>query len=224
MEGDWVVAAASIIAAIVGAIIGAFGLWFVENRRRNRSLVRFVTSTPEDLGVPLRSLGHFQITFSGITAKELITAGVTVENTGNVVLRDLSFDIRFPQVRSYAFAKTIAEDEKLQKAVVGQFDSDGNKSITISLPFLNPKERFRVITFFDGPPVPCIISCRMEGVTPQTVSTEELFLRSQRRQRITAICGLGLMVVTLTYTIWSGIEGQRHLSSALPDRTTNQSK
>jgi hypothetical protein len=194
-HGDLLVA----ICTIAGAVIGVVGTLLVEYFRRERKAVRFVLQAPEDLAAALRSHGNsFELKVNDVATQTLIAAGVTVQNTGNVIITDLMFDVGIPGKHILAQAQAVSENKKLVAAV--QIDEAVNPVLgleeqpffKISLPFFNPGETFKIATFYDGEITPCTIDCRLPGVKIKTATEEDV------RRRIAAIEELGSFVSKTT--------------------------
>jgi hypothetical protein len=195
MHGDWVTA----IAAIVGAVIGVLGALLIEYFRAERKAVRFVIDAPEDLAAALRSRGNsFELKVNGVVTQTLIAAGVTVQNTGNAVITDLTFDVGVPGVRILAQAQQVTDNLKLASAIrIDEAISpvsgwEKQPLFKISLAYFNPGETFKVTTFFDGEPTRCTVNCRLPDVKIKITTEEDVRRRTAAREE------LGLLVGKLT--------------------------
>jgi hypothetical protein len=177
MQGDWITA----VATVIGAVIGIIGTLLVEYFRKERKSILFVIDAPEDLAEALRSHGStFELKVNNVATQTLNAAGITVQNVGNIIIRDLTFDVTIPGEHLVAQAQAVGENPKLVSAVkilqsANPIIGQGNVPyFTISLPYLNPGETFKVTTFYDGSPIRCTVDCRLPGVRIKTVSQEDL--------------------------------------------------
>jgi hypothetical protein len=178
MTGDWVTATATIMAAIIGIVGGIF----IGRIGRERRTIRFVLATPEDLAQGLRAQGSsFEVKLNNTTTQELIVAGVTVENIGNVVINDLAFDLVIPGKHSLAQAQANGDNKKLVSDVNINFKQglpQTDPPFVVSVPYINPGESFKISAYFDGPPQRCTVACRLPGVKIMT-ETEEAIERKK---------------------------------------------
>jgi hypothetical protein len=173
-HGDMLVAAATIL----GAILGVAGAYLVEYFRKERRAVRFTLNSPEDLARALRERGNsFEVKVNDFSTHELIAAGVTVKNTGNTTINDLTFDLVVPGPHQLALAEIITDNVKLKSAISINFDSvlpPKDPLFRIAVPFFNPGETFKITTFSDGPENRCTVACRLPGVRIKTVTEEDV--------------------------------------------------
>jgi hypothetical protein len=109
-HGDWVVAIASVVAAVVGATV----IFVFDRYRATRKLLRFVVQPPEAVSEGLRAHGTFlEIKVGDRVLRELNVARVSVKNAGNVQLEQIAFEIVLPDPHSLALADCVAADQKL---------------------------------------------------------------------------------------------------------------
>jgi len=176
MHGDWVTA----IAAIIGAIIGVAGTLIIEYFRTERKAVRFIIDTPEDLAAALRSHGSsFELKVNNVATQTLVAAGITVQNTGNVIITDFTFDVGIPGGHALAQAQPVSENMKLAGAI--RIDQGVNPVrglehqplFAVSLAYFNPGETFKVATFYDGDMTRCTVDCRLPGVKIKMTTQED---------------------------------------------------
>ena len=181
---DW----GAVVAIILGAVIGVIGTLVVEYFRKDRPRVRFVVTEPEDLANALRShSSSFEVKINNMSAHTLIAAGVSVQNIGNVVLRDLKFDLIIPGNHSIMQAQALSSSAQLTSAVGIAFQPGApqtNPVFNISVPFLNREETFKITTFFDEPLQTCVVECRMPGVTVQTLSERDFSVGKNTREKL----------------------------------------
>src|SRR5690242_16629206 len=113
-HGDWVVAIASIVAAIVGGVV----IFLFDRYRATRKSIRFLVHPPQAISQGLRAHGTFlEIKIGDRLLGELNVASVSIKNSGNVQLDDVSFDVIVPGTRSFVFADCIADQRKLKDNV-----------------------------------------------------------------------------------------------------------
>jgi len=194
LHGDWVVAIASVVAAVVGGTV-------IERYRATRKLLRFVVQPPQAVSEGLRSHGTFlEIKIGDRILRELNVASVSVKNAGNVQLEQIAFEIILPGPHSLTLAECIAADQKLKSAVDIDFDRvmpATDQRFKISLPFLNPGEGFVIKTFSDDAPVACRVECRLPGVTAQIETPETLAARHRRFENVRGFLFIPFVLITV---------------------------
>ncbi len=187
MHGDWVVAIASIVAAIVG---GA-AIFFFERLRATKRRVQFVVSEPQTITGALQGHGReFKVTLGDQSASELNVSSVSVTNTGNTQIENLTFEITIPGERRIMLAECMTANDTLQKSVQITFSNaipQTNPIFSVALGFFNPKESFVLKTLVDGAAAACKVSCRLPGTMVTVANQEELLARRMRRTRWTEI-------------------------------------
>lgn len=161
-NGEFNFAAPIISALITGGISLAIAFFFLTKRRA----VTFLISGTEDLTRSLQ--GHNQHIVVSVGQQPFLNlnrATVRAKNTGNVSLEGLKFDIQIPGQHSAYIANAIAEQGELDDAVSITTDQPPptyNPTFHVSVSsFLNPKESFWIILFFDNDPVGCKVRCRV---------------------------------------------------------------
>jgi hypothetical protein len=198
-HGDLLVAAATIL----GAILGVAGAYLVEYFRKERLAVRFALTSPEDLARALRERGNsFEVKVNDFSTQQLIAAGVTVKNTGNTTITDLTFDLIIPGPHRLALAEVITDNVKLKSAVSIDFDRvlpPKDPLFKISVPFLDPRETFKITTFSDGPENICTVACRLPGVKIKTVTEQDVQRKTAALEEFTTelgkVVGIGTAAV-----------------------------
>lgn len=163
MQGDWVVAIATALGAIIGALITIL-IWYLN---KDRSLVRFILNEPQDLAAPLRSQGNFEIKFGDRTTRELVSAGATVENIGNTVIKDFECEIVITGIHNLCLAEVVTGDDKLRSAVQISFAQglpQQDPCFKITTAYFNPRESFQIRTLADGVAQPSKVTCRLPGL------------------------------------------------------------
>jgi hypothetical protein len=182
-HGDWVVAIASVVAAIIGGVV----IFLFDRYRAARRVVRFVIETPQAVSQSLRSHGSFfEIKVGDRILQELNVASVTVKNAGNVPLDDVSFDVIVPGAHSFVLADCITDQKSLKTAVKINFDETmarADQRFSIFVPFLNPGETFEIKTFSDLVPSACRVECRLPGVAVEIDTERAIAARSRRWER-----------------------------------------
>jgi hypothetical protein len=167
---------APIIGAIVGAVIASLVTYFVVVRRKSAS---FSIRSSTDLTRAIRRL-HRNISVK-IGDKEfpnLHQNALDVRNTGNSTIKDFSFQVMLSGVFIAYFAEIETNDIRLRQDIT--LTDEGHSGVdpvfNVQVPFLNVKERFRLVIFYSGQPSPCEVICRMEDlrvkVRSATISDE----------------------------------------------------
>jgi hypothetical protein len=191
-HGDLLVA----ICTIAGAFIGVVGTLIIEYFRKERKSVRFAIDAPEDLAAALRSHGSsFELKVNGVSTQTLNASGVTVQNTGNVIISDLSFDVLIPGEHEIASAHASSENPKLVSAI--KIDQGANVVMghqheplfVATLAYFNPGETFKIMTFYDGPLTRCDVNCRLPGVKIKLSTEEDLQRRNAAIEDAGALLG-----------------------------------
>ena len=140
---------------------------------------------PEDLAAALRSHGSsFELKVSGVSTLTLNAAGVIVQNTGNVIITDLSFDVLVPGDHQIAFAHASSENPKLVSDIridqgttlVGGHQHD--PIFVVTLAYFNPAETFKIMTFYDGPLTRCAVNSRLPGAKIKIATEEDVQQRN----------------------------------------------
>jgi hypothetical protein len=155
---------APIIGGFVGASIGAFVTYYLVLVRK---AVTFLVGKSEDITLPLRQEHDFiEFKIGDRTLLNLNRASVIVRNSGNGAITDFCFDIEIPGRHPHYLAKLVTNDVDLRNSVKISWDEppESRSLFHIRTGFLNPKEGYEVVVFFDGPTDDCNILCRMEGV------------------------------------------------------------
>jgi hypothetical protein len=182
-HGDWVVAIASVVAAGVGGVV----IFLFDRCRATRRSLLFVVQAPQAVAQGLRAHGTFlEIKVGDRVLQELNVASVSIKNSGNVQLNDISFDVIVPGSHSFVFSDCLSFQRKLKNSVTINTDEriHANQRFTIAVPFLNPSETFEIKTFSDNLPVSCRVECRLAGVTTQIDTPESIAARYRRRQNV----------------------------------------
>lgn len=163
MQGDWVVAIATVLGALIGALITTV-IWFLN---KERSLVRFILNEPQDLAAPLRAQGNFEIKFGDRTTRQLVSAGATVENIGNTVIKDFEYEIVISGIHNLCLAEVVTSDDKLRSAVTISFAQglpQQDPCFKITTAYFNPGESFQIRTLADGVAQLSKVTCRLPGL------------------------------------------------------------
>jgi hypothetical protein len=194
-HGDLLVA----ICTIAGAFIGVIGTLIIEFFRKERRIVRFTVGAPEDLAAALRSSGSsFELKVNEIPTQTLNASGVTVQNTGNVVINDLIFDVHIPGKHAVASALASSENPKLVSDVkidTSRYTVEGQQDeplFVIKLIYFNPGETFKITAFYDGALTRCDVNSRLPGVKVKIVTEEDV----QRRSAAIEEAGILLSKIT----------------------------
>lgn len=177
MHGDWIVAIASILAAILGGVT----IYLLDRYRAGRKSLRFTVERAEAISDILRAHGaFFEIKIGTRTTQELNLAGIALRNSGNLPVENLEFEVIIPGTRSLFFAEAACKNEKLKQAI--RIDSDYTQETDprfgIRLSYFNPGESFQIKTFYDGPPTSCKVACRLPAVTTRIDTAEAVERRA----------------------------------------------
>jgi hypothetical protein len=191
MHGDWVVAIATVIGAVIGALI-AVVVWYLSKDRRR---VRFVLNEPQDLAAPLRAKGNFEIKFGDRTTRELVSAGTMIENMGNTVIKDFECEIVIPGTHNLCLAEVLTSDDKLRSAVNITF-AEGlpqqDPWFKIKMAFFNPGESFHVRTLADGVMQPSNITCRLPGLRTKIVNEGDVLRQKKLAESVAGNVAAGV--------------------------------
>ena len=152
-----------IAAGITGLVSFGIALLFVHKRKR----VLFLIEQGEDLTLVLRqNYGNMVFKVGDKEMSNFNRCGMVVVNTGNVAIKDFDFDIYLDEGRNLLVHK-ITPDTKLCNSIsLAQEDRGGawDHKVTVSLPFFNARESFKVRLYYEGVTKDCSVECRMEDV------------------------------------------------------------
>ena len=212
MQGDWITAIASIVAAIIAVIL----TYIFEGFRRGRSSLRFVVHNAQDLTRALRSHGKsFEVKFNDAAIQQLILRTITVQNAGNTIIEDVRFEIVIDGRHQLALAEAASKNLQLRSDITIESD-DGPFQIDpifkISMPYLNAKESFEIKLFHDGKIEQCFVHCRLPGVTTAVLTGDDLDRRRYRKATLTIYAGIFLVFIgagLVLYQVISMLEAQR---------------
>jgi hypothetical protein len=190
MQGDWVVAIATVLGAIIGALI-AIVIWYFN---KDRSLVRFILNEPQDLAAPLRSQGNFEIKFGDHTTCELVSAGAMVENIGNTVIKDFECEIVITGIHNLCLAGVVTTDDKLRSAVKISF-AEGlpqqDPCFKITTAYFNPGESFQIRTLADGVAQFSKVTCRLPSLRIKFANETDVLRSKQIIETLVESVGKG---------------------------------
>ena len=157
------------LVAILGPIAAATITLLVTRRWQKAKRVTFWVDESEDLTLPLKRSEQVVVLEIGqYRGFEFNRSVVTVKNTGHAAIKDFTFHIVIPGEHALAMAQVRSSDPKLREAAKIDRETHGspvyNPNFTATVPFLNQKEMFDVLIFFDKDVIDCFVSCRMEEV------------------------------------------------------------
>lgn len=156
--------AAPIIGALLSAIIGGvITLVFIHKRKQ----LTFTMGKSEDLTSPLKQHhGLISFKFGLREVSNLNRATVRVKNSGNTTLKDVKFDVMIYGSHPFHISEVSMRDANLLGAIKTDWGIDGssNPKLSVSVDFLNPKETFELLMYYDGEPEQPTVYCRMEEV------------------------------------------------------------
>jgi hypothetical protein len=127
----------------------------------------FWIAASEDITLPLRRHhSDISVKVGGREYQNLNRASVFVKNTGNTPIAPCQFDIEMPGEHFQFLAELITRDADLRKAIQITWDEPqvtNNPRFHCQVsPFLNAKESFEVLLYFDKEAHKCNIHCRIE--------------------------------------------------------------
>ncbi|MCP3444081.1 hypothetical protein [Bradyrhizobium sp. CCGUVB14] len=152
---------------------------------REKRLLRFVLMDVDDLSSTLRQHGNFEFKFKDYTTSQLMLSTITVRNTGNCSLRDISITVKLPGYHPFAQISCSSDSEALASEVrVTALPTNGTSpEFAATLPFFNPNERFSFKILYDGPSSVCEISCRLPDTAVSVLTVSDLIRLNSRRDR-----------------------------------------
>jgi hypothetical protein len=167
--GDWwtstIGPAAPIVGALLSAIIGgAITLLIVHKRKK----LTFIVRKSEDLTAPLKQHhGLISFRFGLRDVNSLNRAAVRVRNTGNTTIKDVKFSVLIFGTHAFHISEISLGDSAIVRGIQTAWsvpDNADTPTLYVSADFLNPKETFEVLIYFDGDVEQPDVSCRMEEV------------------------------------------------------------
>jgi len=221
VHGDWVVAIASIIAAIVGGIV----IFLFERLRAARRSLRFVIQPTEHISDELRKHGDFiELKVNGSSVAERNMTQITVKNASNVPLENIFFDLLYPGDNPVTLADRITTNDKLREAIKIDFDPNApslDRRLTFSLPFFNRGETFDIKAFFSNRATSPRIECRLPDVGVTIETPEELQAKQTLKERILIAIGIIVLIVIIALLFFGIIrDTRRELFIFAPDGST----
>lgn len=154
---------------VIGAILGASITALVAFRNKERRRVTFLVHRTENLSEGLsKHWPRISIMAGDQTVQNLMRGRVEVVNSGNTTIKDLAFQVYVHGEPTVCTSDVEAEALELRKSVeVMPAHSEDERLVDpyfdVRVPFLNRKERFEVVAFFDGRQTELVVSCRHEG-------------------------------------------------------------
>jgi hypothetical protein len=183
MHGDWLVAFATIVAAIIGVLGG----YFLARYQREKKILRFVVMDPEDLAASLRVHGNFEIRFADFITTELMLSAVTVRNLGNSSIKNIEFTVKIPGEHHFAqvnrSGKWPGMPTQVEVAVSQPAEAALDPIFQMSIPFLNAGEFVRINALYTGQSAQCEVTCRLPDTTVEVHTLPELYRIEERRSR-----------------------------------------
>lgn len=156
--------------SVLGALVGSL-LTIAVSRRlgAERRRLEFSIARTENLTRAL-TVHHPQLIVSvkGQAFSTLNRSVIKVINTGNVSLKTVDFYIEIPGQHSAYLAEVVADDPDLTSSIKIATSNSGpavNPVLHVVVEgFVNPREFFNVIAFFDGSTTDCKVRCRVADV------------------------------------------------------------
>jgi hypothetical protein len=95
-------------------------------------------------------------------------AVVFARNVGNDVIDNFVVSLSIDGPHDFFVGDIRASEQLKNYATQSHCHGENRDAVTVSLPFLNPKEHFTITLFFDGETNPCKVEFRMAGVKSKT--------------------------------------------------------
>jgi hypothetical protein len=193
---------APIIGGIIGALITAVvGYFFIAKRK----ILSFWITDSEDITLPLRRHhSDISVKVSGREFQNLNRARVFVRNTGNTSIAPCRFDIEMPGEHIQFLAELTTRDADLRNAIQITWDEPqvtNNPRFYFQVsPFLNAKESFEVLLYFDKETQKCIVHCRIEDTKIKLkrgphLSIKEILSQSEITANILQVTAAALFAI-----------------------------
>jgi hypothetical protein len=155
---------APIVGAMVGALIAAAVTYFVVVKRKR---VTFWIRETEDLTAPLRKHHpDISIKIGNNEYKNMNKGSVLIRNMGNQAVENFAFDVALPGRHGVIMTNLKWRDPTatMDQLGVELVTDSNNMPLRFSIPFLNPNESLELDLYFEGEPVGCNVSCRMQDL------------------------------------------------------------
>ncbi len=154
------------LMAVLGPILAAMITLAVTRYFRERKRLTFIVVRTEDLMLPLRrNRDQVSVRIDNTDVLDFNRGLVFVHNNGNVTIKEPAFSVKIDGNHDLRLFNISAENARLKDSIDAGWDREDNADLLrVAIPFLNPKERFQITIFFNGPTVDCEILCRIEGV------------------------------------------------------------
>jgi hypothetical protein len=108
-----------------------------------------------------------------------------------------------PKKHQQSIPEVVSPDNKLRDSVVITSDPPGTPNRTFKFKmdsYLNRREQFQVLIYFDGPTVPCEVRCRHKDTKVKIRTGEYVSTRPKLRMYIAAIT-IGLLMFALMFVV-----------------------
>lgn len=161
---------ATIIGSILsaGAAASATYAWMYKRKSLEISIFK-----PEEVSRYLRQHAKtISIKFADKDLLELNRSLVVVRNTGNTVIKDFSADLYLPGDRSFFTADLNIDDRHpVANVTFERIGDDLSRSPTFKckVPFINVREKFEIVLWFDAVLDRPKVACRLEEVSVKII-------------------------------------------------------
>jgi hypothetical protein len=154
------------IAAIIGALITAAAAVCVAlfiTRKQKR--ITFWVEEPEDLNAALRKeAAGVRIMVGDQEVRQLCRCQITLRNTGNDTITNVSFEVSSEYLRRFLAASPASDQVDVAHSFRAGAGVEPGR-LTFTFAFFNSKEVKRVVFLYDGPIAHMELACRLEGVS-----------------------------------------------------------
>jgi hypothetical protein len=189
-------------------VVSGYAVYFFERFRATKKEIHFRVSTPDSITGYLQGHGQeFKVMLGDRVASELNVDTISVTNAGNTQIEDLDFDLKINGGdRHIILAECVAEGALKQdvKITFAEGVPQTDPVFHIHLGFFNAKETFQIKTLVDGVAGAREVSCRLPATTIKFITPEDYYAQYRRRERITTICAV-LLLLTVLGVLFSAI-------------------
>lgn len=195
---------APIIGAIVGALIAALVTYFLVVKRK---ALGFWVSETEDLSHALHRHGRvIVLSVDGRPFLNLNRTTIRARNVGNTSIEGFSFDIVVPERHESYFGEVLKANPDLREAIkISNKPSQMSEALlhVDVASFLNPRDEFEVVLFFDNDAVDCDVRCRVSDVRTRVKRGAPFTLRDFWRADTQIKFAVGIFVAALSIAVSS---------------------
>jgi hypothetical protein len=152
----------AIISAVITASVSFLIAYFLVAKRKKLGIRVWPT---EELTRALR--GHNRVITVSVDGQPFLTLNrsvVEIRNAGNTNIEKFSFSIEIPNEHKGYVYDVVADNRDLYDAIKVSLNGAATYNPTLNIAvetFLNPKEEFKVVVFFDQDAAMCKVQCRV---------------------------------------------------------------